>query len=305
MSFGNDTPVVVDSPLPVEVDRFSGAPIETAGVPAVPAADATQQAATETPAAGQPNELVELSQKFGVDLTGFSSKQDALAAVRLQAERFAQAGIQPSFDFGPVSQGQQQVVPAQPAAEVEPNFDFGEDVNPKVVAFLKEQHKQTQAAIKEAKEARSQVDNFHRQSVTQRQVEVTQRAERSIDSLVSPKYGVSGKRNISQELAVQTLKQKAGAILNGFVYSNQPVPTIETIMALAVELDGGAGVVAQQQAAVGQQQIPAHSLSPRQGTVPNGGAPTLPNVARPHDPLGLLNDPGYIAGVKRIMASSK
>jgi hypothetical protein len=290
-----DSPIAADN-IPVIADQGATGDLTS------PASDVTP-AAPVVPAPPAPDAWKqELSGKFGVAVDGFTNRADALAAVRLLAERAAIIGHQQQFaDPAPVQQ-----IPAQPAAPAQAvdlaAIDLS-NADPALAQYVQALQQQTAAALAQAQEAQKGYQSFQ-QAQQQKQIEVAaQRAEAVLDGLASPKYGVGQNRTFQQLQNVENLGRYVQKILTGFASQPGAQPTIEEVLHLALELDGYEAAPAKPVAPTG---VPSGTAALVQralgGNTPNIPAPRFKD---PNDPLGLKNDPGFMAGVKAALAQHR
>lgn len=272
--------------------------------PVVDGTDAQTGPATSTePEAPKPDAWKDdFKNTYGFDAGGYSTKDDAFQALKDITERFALAGLNqkaPIVDDFPTVQ--------PPAAKTEPEFDENDPtLSPEIKKLLaankvlQEQIRQREIA---AEQAQAQYDARVRQ-------EVLTRAVGAVDKLASPKYGVGATRTYTQQKALQALLQTADDIYKGMLVAGQQVPTIETIMNLAVRHDGGAPAPAKQEIpTVHQPDAQISALITNGLDRQSNGAGYKPNAqaALQHKQERVRNtvdsfkkDPQYMAAMKAI-----
>jgi hypothetical protein len=98
----------------------------------------------------------------------------------------------------------------------------------------------------ELKLTRAQAQQFqdrlvHEQSMIQQQQnhDILNRALGAIDELADPRYGVSGNRTFTQDLARENLLRTADRIVAGMRAAGRNVPTIEKLVKMAVLAESG------------------------------------------------------------------
>lgn len=283
MSEEISSPVVVDSPLPST--PLDSAPVES------------QDTAPPDPNAWKS----ELTQSYGIDVTGFSNRDDALTAVRAIADQYAREGL---------AVRDPEVTPP-PASAAEPDALKGinfKELDPKVAKALQALQEQTKKAQEDAAQARQIIQQQEQKQFSQQQQEISSRAMKHLESIAAEKYGTSTARTAAQTIELQNLFRTTGALVRGMRANNQPVPTVEKVIELGILLTGGklpSQGTQSQVSSTANQSIENfyNGLFTPPAEEQRGPAPS--KYKDPRDPLGIKNDPSFRAGVRQILARSK
>lgn len=247
-------------------------------------------------------QLEALSQQLGMDLTGFSSVQDGIAAAQMA---IAQQAIAPppqspaTYQQAPQTADHQRV--AQAVSETE-NSAFPLDLEgihdealAKNLKTVKEQFEAMAAKVNSLESERNQEKAQRKQQYL---TTLNQRADKVVDSLSSPKYGTAQARTPVQQLAYNNLMNTATQLISQYqAYGN--VPVIENVMTRALILSGDLPVTA----VGGSVQQPAAN---RQTAVAPAAAPrSLPSI--PQSPAGTSfgpndfdKDPAFLRALRHV-----
>ncbi len=236
-----------------------------------------------------------LAARFGVDVSGFSDEANALSAIRMTAENSARAGIQST----PATETVTPVEAAKPAEITAESLGFDEDVDPNILkAFQTMSTRQDKQIADLQAEHAKQVEQATVASSSSVAGEANaQTANALIDKLASPKYGVGANRTVPQQLAVNRIFELAELIHQG---GSVQGASIENIVESALLMDAGAAMSSVQGnpppepksagGAAGDKKIYGRKAVTKRGDNPN-------------DPLGMLEDPVFREGVRRILES--
>lgn len=192
--------------------------------------------APAAPAAPAP-ELVQLTETFGGDFTGFSSVEDAQRAALLIAQSYAQAGVAPPAQPQPPA-GYATSTNAPPAQE-EIDYSALGDLDPKVAAILKKLDGDLKTTRTEARQFQERLANEQSAMQQQQNQELLNRALGAIDGLADARYGVGGNQNFSQQMARENLLRTADRIVQGMRAAGRTPPTIEKLIGMAVLAESG------------------------------------------------------------------
>lgn len=286
--------VVVDSPLPTddpELGQETAAAGETGSLDAQVVDTDADQGAADSPSPEQ-QEITNLSTVYGLDLSGFSSPADARAAARLLAEQYAQAGLAISQELSYLPPVPKPEAPTSQFDEVLADPTLDPAIKQKLAAAKQQYDQQLQAYDAAIQQQQTRFQET-------RQAEVRSRAGVALDKFASPKYGVAGARTVSQQIATQNVFKVAEAIIDGMVQRGARIPPIEAVVQMAVDLDGGA-------ASAQKTSDAAKALGQKSRATSN--AVTLgpkSRVNKPYDPLGVLNDDSFRAGLRAIAARNR
>ena len=247
MSFDPETgdAVVVDSPvsepdLSVSYTEQTGDDVTTS--------TAEDTSGTDTAAAPptNPDEWKDtLKTQYGYDVSGYSNENDARQAIRDITERFAVAGMQRQMQpQQPLPEELQEKPPKADDFEDDPTDDS--PAAKKLRAQLKKLKAENDAIQTAAREAQIAQDQAQKQ-------EILNRAVGAIDKLANPKYGVGATRDLWQLRNARALLELADAIYIGMASSNQDIPSIETLIELAVDYEARSEARASQKPSVQQK----------------------------------------------------
>lgn len=308
-------PFVVDSPLPLTpsgqppvVQQPAWQPQQQFVMPGAPAPQTPQQPAAPDPVLDslvQPDQqtqaevaqLEKLGKVFGVDTKQFKNPQDARQALKILSERFIQQGMNqpqnplqpqqapqgPQFMPGLQVQQPQQRKPQQ-QQRVDDDLDYS-GVDPVVANRLRAIEAQLEASKQEAETYRQQAEASQKQHLAVQQAELRSRAHKAIDTLKSPKYGVTGQQTLQQQFARKNVLDMAERMIVGMADSGMPLSTIEDmVLATVYSLDGPPQQQAQQfDPFAGQQQAPINPFQSQQYVV-DPYAPAQPAYPVPPAP---------------------
>lgn len=321
---GAVVPFVVDSPLPNVANGAAPpepAPQNTPDPTLQKILDASKQ---QQQAPKVDPETDRLGKLFNVDLSQFSNPNDAKAAVRLVAERYAALGSaaqqQPQQQI-PQQQFQQPKPAAQlPAAQQQQAAYDG--IDPVIAQKLQALEAEVQAARQESQAYKEQAEQQYTVQLQAQEQQLHQRAQSAIDKLASPKYGVGGQQTFQQRFARENLIRMTMSMANGMYQSGTALPTIEEILQSTAEMFDGytpkpqaapqVDIVAQLNAAA-QQQVPAPFQAPQ---VPAPQVPAPFQVPQPQTQLppnkkfsgginDLSTDSTFMAGARQILSRGR
>ncbi len=203
-------------------------------------------------------DLQKLGKVFGVDVSQFKNPEDAKQALRILSERYIQHGLAPQ---PPVQQQQQQppqqrqqAPPPQQQQRREDNFDFN-GVDPIVAQRIRALEAEVAASREETATFRQQSEQAAQAQFHQARAEIRNRANRALDSLQNPTFGVGGQQNLQQQFARRSFLDMTEKMIIGMAESNTLNSTIEDIVLSMAYLANGAAPPQQQQQAPQQQQF--------------------------------------------------
>lgn len=285
-------PTVVDSPIAMPTAESPGtSPIESLLVPRKPAdiSEIEQRPAAEViapvvaeTADTSADEIKQLGDMIGVDLSRFKDPESARIAAEMHLERLAAAGETPAL-FGTPQE--------EPAAVVEKTDDLGLDestVDPallKVLKGLKGENAELkkQFAQKEQTQKAEQWNSFVKQTET--------KAEAHLDKLENPVFGKAGSRTLAQKFAYDNVMGVTGKLLKGLIVDAQrtgrtSLPPIETVVDFALRQ---VGVDPKSKPAAAVVITKGHTLAPKTaaGGVGSGAAKAI-RVSSGNDPYNLF-----------------
>lgn len=313
---------VIDSLLPQTANGFQP-PVAAGSQPSVvspPAAfGAGNGAATDPFAPPTPppvDELTQLSQSLGIDITGFSTPEDARRAVQMVVERYAASGMNgsPAVPEPPAPPPQHQAWPPSWATTQQPSqAPVAEPLesaitDPKVLKHIEDLRQRVAQA-----EARDQQRQAEQEAAYSAQVqELERRTDLAIDKLANSKYGVAGQKSFSQQVSRENLKRLAGSIILGMQnVPGQRVPLIEQVVALAAFYDGGGQAPVPQVtpdpfaqfAPAPQPQVNSVFIPSPVAPVPQFSQPVLPSRQKPitNEIDYYKRDSQYMEGAKALL----
>ena len=311
-----NTPTVVDSPIPMPTPENPGtSPIETllgenttpkAPTPVTDSIEPTPQqqqqndttaaqAASEQAEQTAADEIRQLGEMIGRDLSAFKTVESAQAAASMLVEQYAALGGAENTDL--VSLFQPQTAETQAAASPKVD-DLGldeaemEDVNPKLLAMLKQMRSENAELKNQFVTSAVKQQQQQAQAIVQ---QIEQRAESYLDKLDSPVFGKAGKRNIAQDASARVAGEICGRILKGMVIDAKrtgktSLPPIESIMEFAVRQTG---LYKPTKAAAPAAPATAKpfTVAPKSPTAGTGGAPSKrPRLSAGNDPYNVFKD---------------
>lgn len=234
-----------------------------------------------------------MAKRFGMDVSGFSDEKNALSAIRMSAENSARSAIQSSPAVEPAVETPAPVKPAEITAE---SLGLDEDVDPNILkAFQAVSARQDQQiADLNAKHAKQIEQATSSNSVNGEANANT--ANALIDKLASPKYGVGANRTVPQQLAVNKVFEIAELIHRG---GSVQEASVENIVEMALLSDAG---IAPMESVQGSPPPEPKSAGGSAGEKKiYGRKPVEKRGDNPIDPMGMLQDPGFREGVRRIL----
>lgn len=251
---------------------------------------------TETPTepVKAPEWQASLAKRFGVDVSGFSDEANALSAIRMTAENSARAGVQSA----PVVQTPEPVEPVKPSEVTAESLGLeGDEIDANILQAFQVMSIRHDKKIADLQTA---YDKQIEQVTADSSVSGTANAQTAntlIDKLASPKYGVGDNRTVPQQMAVNKVFEIAELIAKGGSVQGM---SVENIVEMALLSDAGVAMSSVQGnpppeptsagGAAGEKKI-------------YGRKPVTKRGDNPIDPMGLLEDPVFRAGVTRILDS--
>lgn len=285
-------PTVVDSPIemptaenpgrsPIEslLEPHKQADVSTSEIEVRPKAEVIAPVVAADTSA---EEIKQLGEMIGVDLSRFKDPESARLAAEMHLERLANAGESPSLFAAPQE---------EPAAAVEKSDDLGLDetnIDPALLKVLKgfkaeNAELKKQFAQKEQAQKAEQWNSFIKQTET--------KAEVHLDKLESPVFGKAGSRTLAQNFAYNNVMDVAVSLLKGLIVEAQrmgrtKLPPIETVVDFALRQVGVDTKPAAKAAAVAPK---GHSLAPKTAAAGIGsGAVKSMRVSAGNDPHGFF-----------------
>lgn len=253
-------------------------PVESGGSPAsTPAVETKVQSKFS-------EDLAQLGSAYGVDVNEFSGESDARAAIKLVAGKYAKIGLN--------SPATQKNEVAKPKVETEEGFDETA-LDAKTSAYVKKLRKDAESARRESEEYQRGQEQARQEQTNTAWGQVMERANSVMDSVASHDFGVKNEVNSVQQIKRETVMKTAGAILQGMVASGHAVPAIEKVMETALLLNGYT-------VSKSQKTSTKASLPPGGVTAAEVKKPASLVIRKPYDPLQVMNDPSFRAGLNEI-----
>lgn len=308
---------VVDSPLPQTPTGFNP-PVVAGNQPNTDVPPFSFEPGPAAPAVEPVDEVAQLAKSLNLDVTGFSTPEDARRAVQLVVERYAatgfaspQAPFEPQVPAAPTgnqyaqAQAAQQLQRQQPAVRGEVDDDFDSAItDPKVLKKIKELNSRLAEAEAQAQRVAQEQAAQQEQAYQVQIAELDRRTEQAIDRMASSKYGVGPQASFSQRVSRENLKRLAGSIILGMQQvPGQRIPVVEQIIGLAAFYDnGGQSPVQQPPNPYAEQQFvpPNVQVGPPRPGVPQYTAPprrTAPTTEKEF----YTKDDAYMQGARAIL----
>lgn len=230
---------------------------------------ALQTGEAATPAETQPAEgptVEDISKMVGLDLSGFSNPQDAMAAARLFIANQLQTPTPPA------NQNPLQPVPGSPVQEQEEDpfsFELGEYADEATVKNFNKIKENYSALANEVKTLKAQREAEVQAQRRQMYDQVQARADEVITGADEERYGKPGARTPVQEFAVQNVYNTVLGLVRKLSSTGREVPDIDTLTRQAVFMDTG-------KLPGSEQSVQQEPEKPAQTFQPPRSAPSIP-----------------------------